>query len=506
MPNFGWFHDDGVYLITAESMLAGNGYRLAHLPENPAQTKYPPLYPALLSMVWRFGGTFPENLKLGMAIQFCFLPIFLTLAYLYILRTGLGRLMAIGLTAVMAFGPMTILFTLNLMSEMPVTVLLLGLMLLLETRNEVPPRRALGAGLLAAAAFLVRTNAIVLIVSAPVLLLWRGQKRAAAWFATPLALSIAGWQIWIARNGFRATDDVLSYYTSYAGFYVRTFTWTGFPERLLINAAVLIESAGRLVLFNSSDEMWFIRPIVWIMTVLAVWGIATLVNRGMQHYPLFALLSCGVLLLWQFPPDARFLFPLFPLYLAGLGTTLSARWKPLGPSLQGAKTGNPFASGLINGSIIMIVGVAVFAEVRAIASLLPSYLYDREVERAQLITSYAWIRANTAAGDVFSANDDTLLYLYTGRKGYTQVALPKCFYPTDSNALAEYMDGLPEFWRKKDVSYLLITKYDYRRAFHSQAPEGMRRAVAFASRFPLVYSDPVVQIFRIGPGRTEAAP
>src|SRR5689334_2461162 len=51
MPQLGSYHDDAVYWITAQSIAAGQGYHIAHLPESPEQTKYPPLYPLLLSFV-----------------------------------------------------------------------------------------------------------------------------------------------------------------------------------------------------------------------------------------------------------------------------------------------------------------------------------------------------------------------------------------------------------------------------------------------------------------------
>src|SRR5690349_5252819 len=51
MPQLGAYHDDAVYWLSAQSLAQGNSYTIPHLPERPAQTKYPPLYPALLSLV-----------------------------------------------------------------------------------------------------------------------------------------------------------------------------------------------------------------------------------------------------------------------------------------------------------------------------------------------------------------------------------------------------------------------------------------------------------------------
>ena len=48
MPEFGYLHDDGLQYLTAKSLAQGNGYRIQSLPENPAETKYPPLFPLVL--------------------------------------------------------------------------------------------------------------------------------------------------------------------------------------------------------------------------------------------------------------------------------------------------------------------------------------------------------------------------------------------------------------------------------------------------------------------------
>src|SRR5277367_129217 len=53
MPDFARLHDDGLLFSSAKSLADGAGYRIPSLPENPNQTKYPPLYPALLGLIWR---------------------------------------------------------------------------------------------------------------------------------------------------------------------------------------------------------------------------------------------------------------------------------------------------------------------------------------------------------------------------------------------------------------------------------------------------------------------
>src|SRR5271168_3489810 len=69
MPDFARLHDDGLLFSSAKSLAGGDGYRIPSLPENPYQTKYPPLYPALLSLIWTADADFPRNLPLATAVS-----------------------------------------------------------------------------------------------------------------------------------------------------------------------------------------------------------------------------------------------------------------------------------------------------------------------------------------------------------------------------------------------------------------------------------------------------
>ncbi len=60
--HLGYFHDDGMYWIGGKSLAEGHGYRILSLPDTPFQTKYPPLYPLLLALVWKVFPVFPGNL------------------------------------------------------------------------------------------------------------------------------------------------------------------------------------------------------------------------------------------------------------------------------------------------------------------------------------------------------------------------------------------------------------------------------------------------------------
>src|SRR5579871_2048432 len=73
-PHFGILQDDGLYFIGGKALAQGDGYRILSLPGEPYQTKYPPLYPLLLSIAWRVNPAYPANLPLALLLSWLALP------------------------------------------------------------------------------------------------------------------------------------------------------------------------------------------------------------------------------------------------------------------------------------------------------------------------------------------------------------------------------------------------------------------------------------------------
>ncbi|MCC7174078.1 MAG: hypothetical protein IT159_02695 [Bryobacterales bacterium] len=75
MPHLGATGDDQLYLAAARSLAEGQGYRQWNLSGEPYQTKYPVLYPWLLSRIWTAAPAFPANLPALMLAGLCSLRI-----------------------------------------------------------------------------------------------------------------------------------------------------------------------------------------------------------------------------------------------------------------------------------------------------------------------------------------------------------------------------------------------------------------------------------------------
>src|ERR1700736_6254540 len=77
MPQLGFYHDDAIFWIGAKSIAQGHGYKILSIPGQPFQTKYPPLFPALLALAWKWNPSFPANLPIATLLTWLGLPAYL---------------------------------------------------------------------------------------------------------------------------------------------------------------------------------------------------------------------------------------------------------------------------------------------------------------------------------------------------------------------------------------------------------------------------------------------
>jgi hypothetical protein len=103
---FGLQQDDALYFSSAKALAEGRGYILPSLPGAPAATKYPILYPWLLSWVWRANPNFPANLSLAFTLNYFFALAAMVLTYFFCrLPLGLSRIASLAVTAFCALHP-----------------------------------------------------------------------------------------------------------------------------------------------------------------------------------------------------------------------------------------------------------------------------------------------------------------------------------------------------------------------------------------------------------------
>ena len=214
----GVFLDDGIYVSTAKALATGQGYRLINLPWEPLQTKYPPLYPAMLALAWKVWPVFPDNLALMQGLTLLCGGSMIGLSYLYLVRFDYcTRGVAVAAAALTLTSSNFLYYCTITLSEMPFALLSLMALWCLERQDEgrfARPMGQFGLGLLLSLPFLMR-NIGILFIPWGFYRRWR-ERRPLGWAALGAAVALAPWLFWmLILPRWTSTDAVTVYHTNY---------------------------------------------------------------------------------------------------------------------------------------------------------------------------------------------------------------------------------------------------------------------------------------------------
>jgi len=431
---FGQMEDDSIYFSSAREIAHGRGYTMPNLPGTPPATKYPILYPWLLSWVWRLNPNFPANLSWAVALNVVFGMVYLTAAFVFLRKLrGLNNLTALLLTAFCSLHPLILILSADLMSDLAFAAFTLVACVLASqaVEDETGLRTTIFCGLSSGISILLRTLGLPVTLGLFVAIALRSGWRKSIAFAltvlpffalfvgrsllikpalAPLATSVSCVSSW------RMT---WLYYTSYTAYWkadalsnhvfwdiLKNGIWTAFIQPALY----FVDPTG-------------VRPAVIavvflvFLSAIAIRGLFRQVQlEGWKpiHFAFgFYLLP---LLAWDYANFERFLMPFLPLIAAGMWTEIlhlvslvrSAIRKQSG---VGAKIAASFffllgCSMLVGAALSWRKGTGIVvrnSELRA--ALLP--------EKQQ---AYTWLRENTQADARVLAYEDASGFLYSDRK------------------------------------------------------------------------------------------
>lgn len=507
----GFPHDDTLYIAAGKSLAEGTGAVLPSLPGDPAQTKYPPFYPLLLSLPWRLGrdlgavaaGAFWLNWVCGAA--------FLAGSFLLIRQLGLNRWPALGLTAVAAAHPAIVGLNVLLLSDIPFMALSVWALAAAHWAADHAGRAGAtvwgrwgAVAALLSLAVLTRPLGIAVIAGVAVAGWLRG-KRGPALAAAAAAGGVFAAQSWWAWRHMPGPADhastglhqTLMFYTSYGQFWLLCVPdWRTFGAVVLFNL--------REVLKEPAIEC-FLLPVagfeggLWQMVGVAasVGAMKGAVGLAGEHgwHPAHAALAVYVPLVavWNYPLAGRFLLLFLPLFLAGAWAEMSHLYGSATRLFRGRA---PLADRVV--CAVFMVAVAALPAYAAyrIAWWSPRSLSHAVAQRsaaaAENRRAMDWIRTNTRIGDRFISYQDARLYLETGRKAIRPMAFrTSALYLQDESILNADLGGMKDVVRGVGARYWVRAEDD----FHLEV--GEQQIAAAVDR--LLDGSPVV--FRSAEGR-----
>lgn len=505
MPHLGYHHDDSIYWVSAKSLAEGDGYRIASLPGEPYQTKYPPLYPALLAGIWKLNPDFPSNLPLATLFAWLLLPPYLALAWLFFRQIGFGWREQCILVLVTGWSPVAAVFSFSLMPELLFTALLVASVLLAE--RALAPDSSLWlpvlAGVLGVLAYLTKSSAGPLLVTAPLYFAWRRQFAKAALFIGAMLPGMAAWQWWVARHVSHSWDLVTLYYTNYLGFQIYNVPLRDLPLVVWHNLDGFVLGAGKLLTF---DVPYGSKTLERVIAIGAIAGAIRLASRTRKlQYPFAALGISAMLLVWHYTPDQRFAFPLYPLLLAGLWTEIANVCQALRTAWRKPAVADRCAAFAGAGMLAALALFLAFCTGFGLFGFLPDLFTNYRDALAARRPAYQWIMRNAPPDAVILAYDDPMLFLYADRKACGLPIPPKLYYHNDDAGIDKLLHSVGDFARQYRLSYVLLTNGDFYRDLHEQGARHLADAVEHNRAFQESFKTASVAVYRYTAGNPATA-
>jgi hypothetical protein len=495
--NFRW--DASTYYVLGTALAEGRGYRLLNEPVEIHAIQYPPLLPMVVAAHQLIMGT-NDYFKVGSALRltyFLLSGIFLLMTYSFARRLFAPQYaLLIAVITALSFssllGPSEVLY-----AEMPFAVIAMGF-LLCQQRSD----RAIFAaatGVLAAAAYLLRTAGLALLVAWVGESLIRRRFREAAVRAALSLLPILLWQgyVWRVSRSYEYHHPAYSYQRasySYANVSYTENSQLVDPFRPELGRVEFRDLLGRFarniatvpvglgesaivpkwfapsvctqlhkILHVPVSGMW--RNLIsgtlycglFAAGLLALAG-AVLIARGPHRFlSLYFGITIATVVLtpWQ-NQFWRYLAPVVPLTLVFLFLAVAAirywlerRYVEWGRTLGTLATTTPAAA-------ILLVQSAIVAHVFRSMGPVSYYdasgrervykLIDYPSEWHALDPAFEWIRRNAATTAVIATTVPHLAYLRTGHK----TVLPP--FERDPDTASRLLDQVP-------VSYLVLDRF-----------------------------------------------
>ena len=426
---FGAYHDDGIYVTTAKALATGDGYRIISLPYEPAQTKYPPFYPFLLSLIWRVYPSFPANLTWMMLLSIAATISFLALTYRYLVKQGYStRWQALIIIAMAAINWRTMIVATGVQSEMVSAALSVGTLYLAERHEKQRGRPTTGLliGALIGLAFLTRSSGISLLMAVAAYYVLRRQWQKAGLVVGIASLFVIGWIGWCYANNTTAEGVNVAYYTSYWRDLLNAINDLQ-PQNDFSKVGVFLSIIGRnalmLTVFSPPvvclgiDYAW-IQYFGFVFIFIAA-GFLRQVSKGWPLLPIYVVSYLFLHFFWlPYVSYDRFLVPILPFLLLFLVTEAERLASLLVKEIRT----NPqiimkVSAAFLGLALFVAAGVIVYNYSTGVYSQLASAPLSKTPgpppEDAKAIE---WIKANTDVTDVLVCYRDPLYYLYTDRR------------------------------------------------------------------------------------------
>lgn len=484
--SFGYYHDDGLYVTTAKALATDQGYSIISLPGDPPQTKSPPFYPLLLSVIWSIHPHFPQNLTVMMLASAVAALISSWLTWLYLTKNGYASSwLALTVVGLAAINWRTVILASGVFSETFYSALSVGALHLAEKHENRFKGKAttmVALGLLLGFAFLARTTGVALLITLVCALLVR-KVPPKAWLPFALgSLFVLVWAGWGLANRPPGGGVNAAYYESYYQTLMDVITEAQAQQNvsklsvllniIAKNAYMFIVVSTPLVTLGLSYN-WvagfegfsriLVVILVFITFALIVEGFLRHRASGFRLLHIYIVLYLALHLLWPYGAYDRFLMPILPFLMLFFVTEVQAlgrlAWSEVRSSPAVARRLSAAFIGLV---LVVLAGIGLYRHGPGGIGTLRSFCKASANRAAEDAEAIRWINDHTDTSDILVCYRDPSYYLYTGRKATRSSSLKQGGVVVgaveDPNERAMAVFRIVE---ENKARYLIVTSTDF---------------------------------------------
>jgi hypothetical protein len=480
--SFGSYHDDGMYGVLGKSLATGQGYRVISLPSEPYQTKSPPLYPFLLSLIWRFIPTFPQNVPMLMLLSVMASIIFFAIAAKFLVRYSYANsLQCLIVIAIAALNWRTILLSTGVYSEMIYALLSVLALILAErqAREEAGLSVSVGLGAVMGLAFLTRSSAIALPIAVVFYFLVRSQLRRMLIPLTVCGLFITAWIVWGYFHRPPVDSVNAGYYESY--FSTLGHVLGGSHGRSISS---ILSSLLGLIVTNAIGLIVVTVPVICLglnygtqsvpgFVIIAGVGLAAMTliftiggffrfrETGLRLLHAYVAAYILIHLVWPYAAYDRFLMPLLPWFLLFLVTETSRVFSSARKNLElSSDLKKKLIPALIGFVLLLLFSLVTYNIVMGIRTLHSSQ--KEKIRFAADQEAIRWLTANASPSDVVVCYRDPTFYLYTGLKTIRSISAREGGLTQESaESPEEQVRMVVQLIKESNARYFVATATDY---------------------------------------------
>lgn len=296
--------DNALYIILAKSISEGTGYREINDPTMPQHTKFPPLFPIILSpLILLFG------INISVLKTFIILLSIITLIVIYLFfKEVTTKQIAMAITAMTAFSFQYFHWSHRIMTEVPIILFIFLTLYFLKKENGWM------VALFTLGAIFIKSVGVILLPAIFLYLLFRKEYKQAIIFLLITAVPFGIWTFKSEQNRTYTSQTYIEVlkYKDPDNPELGTVTLTDLVERGTRNAFGYIRSFSQFIYhYNEGiryNLVWI--DIIFMLPILI--GVISLLLRKDNLLPFVFIFFMALLLFWPWE-TIRFVVPILPI-------------------------------------------------------------------------------------------------------------------------------------------------------------------------------------------------